>query len=130
MHPIRQACVQQQRRVRRHAENSDPYAFFNLLTGPELLGEIESLLPEHRERLFPPTETLSMFLTQALSADRSCQKAVNDTAVRRWSGGLPLCSTHTGGYCQARQRLPMTMVSTLTQHTGRLIAARAPAAWY
>ena len=130
MHPIRQACVQQQRRVRRHAENSDPYAFFNLLTGPELLGEVESLLPEHRERLFPPTETLSMFLTQALSADRSCQKAVNDTAVRRWSGGLPLCSTHTGGYCQARQRLPMTMVSTLTQHTGRLIAARTPAAWY
>ena len=129
MNPIRHACAQQQRRVRRHAENSDPYAFFNLLTGPELLGEVESLLPEHRERLFPPTETLSMFLTQALSADRSCQKAVNDTAVRRWSGGLPLCSTHTGGYCRARQRLPMVMVSALTQHTGRLMAARTPVSW-
>ena len=68
MHPIRRACAQQQHRVRSHVENSDPYAFFNLLTGPELLGEVESLLPEHRERLFPPTETLSMFLAQALSA--------------------------------------------------------------
>ena len=130
MHPIRRACVQQQRRVRSHADTRDAYTFFNLLTGPALLGEVEALLPEHRERLFPPTETLSMFLAQALSADRSCQNVVNDAAVRRWSGGLPRCSTHTGGYCRARHRLPTTMVSALTQHTGRLIAARAPASWY
>jgi hypothetical protein len=39
---------------------------FNPLTGPRLLDEVEALLPEHRERLFPPTETLSMFLAQAL----------------------------------------------------------------
>ena len=114
MHPKRRACARQQRRVRSHARNSDPYTFFNLLTGPELLGEVEALVPEHRERLFPPIETLSMFLAHALSADRSCQKAVNDTAVQRWSGGLPRCSTHTGGYCRARQRLPMDLVSTLT----------------
>ena len=129
MHPNRQSSVQQQR-VRSHVKSSDSYAFFNALTGPELLDEVESLLPEHRERLFPPTETLSMFLAQALSADRSCQKAVNDTAVQRWSGGLPPCSTHTGGYCHARQRLPMDMVSTLTKHTGQLIAARTPATWH
>jgi hypothetical protein len=129
MNPSRLARAPQQRRVRGHVESSDPYAFFNLLTGPELLGEVESLLPEHRERRFPPTETLSMFLAQALSADRSCQKAVNDTAVRRWSDGLPLCSTQTGGFCRARQRLPMAMVSALTQHTGRLMAARTPVSW-
>jgi len=129
MNPIRHARAQQQRRVHSQIDNSPPYAFFNLLTGPELLGEVESLLPEHRERLFPPTETLSMFLAQALSADRSCQKAVNDTAVQRWSSGLPRCSTHTGGYCRARQRLPLAMISALTQYTGRLIAARTPATW-
>ena len=129
MNPNRHACAPQQRRVRRHAENSEPYTFFNLLTSPALLDEVESLLPEHRERLFPPTETLSMYLAQALNADRSCQKAVNDTAVRRWSGGLPLCSTRTGGYCRARQRLAVAMVSALTQHTGRLMAAHTPASW-
>lgn len=129
MHPKHRAYALQQRRVRSHARTSDPYTFFNLLTGPELLGEVEALVPEHRERLFPPTETLSMFLAQALSADRSCQKAVNDTAVQRGSGGRPRCSTHTGGYCRARQRLPVDLVSTLTRHTGRLIAARTPASW-
>jgi len=129
MNPIRHARTQQQRRVHSQIDNSRPYAFFNLLTGPELLGEVEALLPEHRERLFPPTETLSMFLAQALNADRSCQKAVNDTAMQRWSSGLPLCSTHTGGYCRARQRLPLAMIRALTQHTGRLIAARTPVSW-
>ena len=36
--------------------------FFNLLTAPELLQMTESLLPEHRERLYPPTLALSMFM--------------------------------------------------------------------
>jgi hypothetical protein len=41
------------------------------------LEKTEALLPEHREREYPPTVVLTMFLKQALSADRSCQKAVN-----------------------------------------------------
>jgi len=81
MHPNQRICLHQQQRVRQHAANSDAYAFFNLLTGPDLLDPVESLLPEHRERLFPPTETLSMFLAQAMSADRSCQQAVDEAAI-------------------------------------------------
>lgn len=130
MHPKRNAQSQQQNRVRGHARNSDAYAFFNLLTGPELFDQVESVLPAHRERLFPPTETLAMFLAQALGADGSCQKAVNDTAIRRLAGGLPLCSTHTGAYCRARQRLPMEMVCTLARYTGRWVTAHAPAPWH
>jgi hypothetical protein len=82
--------------IQRRAQQSDSYAFFNLLTAPQWLDRVEALLPEHRERLFPPTETLSMFLAQALSADRSCQAAVDEAAVKRLTGGLPVCSTHTG----------------------------------
>ena len=113
MHVNHNARTSQQHRVHKQASNSDAYAFFNLLTGEQLLGKVESLLPDHRERLFPPTETLSMFMAQALSADRSCQKAVNELAVKRLAGGLPQCSTHTGAYCRARARLPLEMVSAL-----------------
>lgn len=129
MHSKRSPCVQQQRRIRRRVHSSDAYAFFNLLTRPELLGEVESLLPPHRKRLFPPTETLSMFLSQALSADRSCQKAVNDRAITRVGRGLPRCSTHTGAYCRARQRLPTEVISPLVRQTGRRITAQAPEPW-
>lgn len=129
MHRTHHTATLQQKRIRQHAAKSDSFRFFNLLTGPELLDQVESLLPEHRERLFPPTETLSMFLAQALSADRSCQRIVNEAAVKRLTGGLPICSTHTGAYCRARVRLPMEMVSTLACHAGRLISEPIPETW-
>jgi len=128
MHPSLSARTVQ-RRVGQHGRNNDAYAWFNLLTGPEMFEEVESLLPVHRERLFAPTETLSMFLSQALSADRSCQNAVNEAAVRRARGALPRCSTHTGAYCRARQRLPLEMVRTLARHSAREVAARAAQPW-
>ena len=83
MHRKLSVRAQQHRRVRDQAESSDAYAFFDLLTRAALLSTVRSLLPAHRERLFPPTATLSMFLAQALNADRSCQKAVNEVAVKR-----------------------------------------------
>jgi hypothetical protein len=101
-----------------------------MLTSPELLDQVEVLLPDHRERLYPPTETLSMFLAQALSTDRSCQRAVNDAAIKRLAGGLTPCSTHTGAYCRARQRLPVEMVSTLVRQSGQLMAGTARDAWH
>lgn len=119
-----------QQRIQSVAKNSDSYRFFNLLTGPEILSKVEESLPEvYRERQFPPTETLSMFLAQAMSEDRSCQKAVNDAAIKRIVGGLTPCSTTTGGYCLARQRLPLEMVSTLVRYTGERMNAQVPAQW-
>lgn len=118
-----------QQRIHRCRQSSTSYRFFNLLTSEEMLDEVESLLPDHRERLFPPTETLSMFLAQALDQDRSCQKAVNDSAVNRAVGGLPRCSTLTGGYCRARKRLPLEMVSRLTRFSGQLIEQQLPHRW-
>ena len=130
MHPNPKVCAQQQHRVRKQVRDNDAYSFFNLLTGPDLLNDVEALLPEHRERLFPPTETLSMFVAQALSADRSCQKAVNDTAIKRVAGRLPQCSTYTGGYCHARKRLPMPMVRALARISGQRVMAHASHSWH
>ncbi len=105
----------------RKRHESDCLSTFNLLTNDLLFDEVEKLLPNHRERLFPPTETLAMFVTQALSADRSCQHVVNQAAVQRLVTGLPACSTHTGGYCKARQRLPTEMIRDLTRFVGSQI---------
>lgn len=128
MHRKQNVRVQQQ--VRRCANQSQPCTFFNLLTGPELLDTVESLLPAHRERLYPPTETLSMFLSQALNADRSCQHVVNAAAVQRNAIGLAPGSIFTGSYCKARQRLPLTMVEGLGRFVGHRLADQAPASWH
>jgi len=80
-HTVGSARIQQ-RFIQSQRIESDCQSTFNLLTSDILLDEVKKRLPEHRERLFPPTETLAMFVAQALSADRSCQDAVNQTDVQ------------------------------------------------
>jgi len=130
MHPSQRPATPQQQRVCHYVCNTDSYAMFNLLTGPQLFDRVEELLPEHRERLFPPTETLSMFLAQSLSADGSCQQVVNDAMVKRMISGLKPGKTNTGGYCKARVRLPLTMVSTLALQAGELVAEGTASWWH
>ena len=125
----RNVLHQRQTRIERQARTTQTVEFFNVLTSPELLQMTEALLPEHRERLYPPTVALSMFMRQVLEADGSCQKAVNGWAAQRAADGLTACSVRTGGYCRARQRLPLQMVSTLTRETGRLLSEKALTQW-
>ena len=70
-------------------DRSEVVEFFNVLTtSPELLETTAALLPEHRERLYPPTVALSMFMRQVLETEGSCQKAVNGWAAQRVADGL------------------------------------------
>ena len=125
----RSALHQRRSSIGRRARATQAVEFFNVLTSPELLATTEALLPEHRERLYPPTVTLSMFMRQVLEADGSCQKAVNGWAAQRAADGLSACSVRTGGYCRARQRLPLEMVGALTRQTGQLLSQKALTQW-
>ena len=60
---------QHRKEIGRRARRTDAVEFFNVLTSPELLELTEAHLPEHRELLYPPTVTLSMFMMQALNED-------------------------------------------------------------
>lgn len=123
-------ALQQQKQIQRRAGEADSCAFFNVLTSSQLLDGIDPLLPEYRERLFPPTQTLSMFLAQALSSDGSCQQAVDDALVKRIIDGLGRYSASTSAYCQARARLPTAVISTLARQAGGMIGASAPTGWH
>ena len=120
---------QHREQIRRRAERSTDVEFFNLLTGSQLLEITESLLPDHRERLYPPTVTLAMFIKQVLDQDGSCQQAVNSWAAQRIAEGLSPRSVRTGGYCRARQRLPLAMIVTLARYSGELLAGHAQPDW-
>jgi len=126
---VQSALHQRRSKIKCLAKSTEAVEFFNVLTSPELLDATEALLPEHRERPYPPTVTLAMFMRQALEADGSCQKAVNGWAAQRAADGLSACSVRTGGYCRARQRLPLEMVSALTRQTGQLLSHKALARW-
>lgn len=120
---------QRRARIRQQVQKTEAVDFFNILTGSQLLETTEALLPEHRERLYPPTVTLSMFMRQTLQADGSCQRAVNGWAAQRAAEGLSACSTRTGAYCKARQRLPVEMVMALSRQTAELLSDKALKPW-
>jgi len=83
MNPKRQAAFHQQQRARYHASTLDAHALLELLNDPALSDQVEAALPAYRHRQFPPLQTLSLFMGQTLSADHSCQKAVNELAGRQ-----------------------------------------------
>ena len=119
-HNFNRRSAQQQRCLAKQAQKVDANHFFNLLTDPRMLDMVEAQLPEHRERQFPPTVTLAMFLGQVMSADGSCQNAVNGALVARLLADMNPGSASTSGYCQARQRLPQEMVGMLARQCGAL----------
>ena len=125
----RSALHQRRGQIARRLRSVEAVEYFNMLTSPELLETTETVLPQHRERLYPPTVTLSMFMRQVMEADGSCQKAVNGWSAQRARDGLSRCSVRTGAYCRARQRLPLEMVQTLARRTGRLLGEDAPRRW-
>jgi hypothetical protein len=117
----------QQVRVQHYMRTNDVCNFVTLLNSPELLEA--TTRPHERIRLFPATETLSMFMMQAMKPDRSCQGIVNDAAIKRQLSGLSPSSTNTGAYCNARLRLPLNMVTGLVRKTGKLISEKSAVGW-
>ena len=127
--PTVRAARRQRRALADQRRDSNSHVFFDLLTRPELLDTVEALLPEHRERRFPPTRTLSLFLAQAMSDDGSCQRVLNELAVRCIAADTPPPSPSTGSYCQARGRLPLELPRTLCRHVGQALSEAAPRRW-
>lgn len=129
MNPNCRSSRPQRHRIRQRSRAIHSYDFFNVLTDPDLLDVVDQQLPAHRERLFPPTTTLSLFMAQTLNADASCQATMDRHVVERIANDLSPCSTATGAYCKARQRLPLTLVRSLLQHTGNGLVGQGAAAW-
>lgn len=82
-----------------------------------------------RDRLFSPLVTLWVFLSQVIDPDHSCRAAVARFWAWRAARKLPPCSTDTGAYCKARQRLPEGVLAQLTRSTGRQTQDQAPSNW-
>ena len=118
-----------QHQIKQYGKDLHAVVFFNVLSSPQFLNEVDALLPEHRERHYPPAVTLSMFIKQALEDDRSLQKAVDDWAIQRAIDGLDAISTSTAAYCKARQRIPLETVRKLMRLLGNQLSARALASW-
>jgi hypothetical protein len=81
------------------------------------------------DRIYSPLITLWVFLSQVLSQDHSCRAAVARLIARRVSRGQCPCSAETGGYCQARKRLPEEFFAEVARQTGGALENSAKEQW-
>lgn len=65
----------------------------------------------NRNRIYTQQKTLSMFVSQSINQDGSCQNAVNKLALNRNAK----TSISTSGYCKARNRLSASIIKNLTK---------------
>jgi hypothetical protein len=73
------------------------------------------------QRLLPPLVVLWLMLYQRLQADHSCDAAVSAFVSSGWSQVGWQSSESSSAYCQARQRLPLSVVAhSLTHAAGCL----------
>ena len=96
-------------------------------------GEIANIVATHvqdfRERIYPPLDTLRLFIGQVWSADRACQDVVGRRLSERVAQGKSESTLNTGSYCEARARLRIEVPMTLGIKIGERLESMAPRAW-
>ena len=106
-------------RARARAADGEGLPFSHLLDRRE----VDQVFATHgvgwRGGVFTPLVTLYAFLGQVLEADGSCRATVARVLAWLIGRGAPACSARTGGYCQARARLPEAAPHALMQRVGR-----------
>jgi hypothetical protein len=125
MNHIKKTIKSQQNRITKKMKSEGTNGFYSLLAQDSIQKIMQQDLPNYRNRLYNPLQTLSMFLTQALDEDSSCQNVVNTVALNTNKD----ISITTGGYCRARQRLHVKMVKNLTKQTSKDGLVKVPKRW-
>ena len=118
--------ISQQARTIRE-ELSEEFGFRDHLPIELIQDALDELNIEWRDCVYTPTVTLWTFLTQVLSADHSCQNAVNKLLVFLLTSGEKPCSPNTGPYCKARDRLSEEFVARLAREVGGRLHENTPA---
>jgi len=78
-----------------------------------------------RNRIYTPAQTLSMFVSQAINQDGSCQNIVDNLALNR---DKDICIS-TSGYCKARTRLSLIAISNITKDIAQQDEERVDSRW-
>ena len=115
--------------LRQQFDQEEGLPFLELLSRTTVEAACRQLNHRWRDRIYTPWITLGIFLSQILSADQSCDQAVD--RFQKWLNdhNLPKVATDTTSYCGARQRLPEDLAWDLVRQTGRFIHQTAKESW-
>ncbi len=72
-----------------------------------------------RRRFFSKENTFWAFFSQVLDADGGCKEVVRKLQALSAMKSIPLPSSSTAAYCQARKKLDLPSLTTILQHTSK-----------
>lgn len=84
---------------------------------------------DRRCRLFPFEMTFWLFLAQCLSPRTSCADAVGNAVATLVGAGRKIPCLNTSAYCQARRRLPDSMIRAILQQVRQALRQRTRRTW-
>ena len=114
---------------RRQFLQGDAGVFDQVLDEQAMAVVVRERLQPYRERIYPPLDTLRLFVGQVLSADRACQDVVGRRLSERIAQGQSISALSTGSYCDARARLPLALPMQLGVMIGARLESMAPSSW-
>jgi Transposase DDE domain len=115
--------------VRARFAQNEGLPFTNVLTEASILEVLNDHGVKFRDRMFDPVTTIWGFLSQVLNDDHSCRDAVSRVIAHRVANGKAVCSPNTASYCNARSRLPTSVLSTLATRTAGELQKTIPDQW-
>jgi hypothetical protein len=115
--------------LKRQFLQGDAGVFDQALGGHEVAAMVNALMPPNRERIYPPLDTLRLFVGKVLSSDRACQDVVGRRLSERIAQGQSMSALNTSAYCDARQRLPISLPKTLSVSLAERLESITPSAW-
>jgi len=115
--------------LRRQFLQEGDLPFTDVLSEKAIAPALDCIETCWNDRIYTPLITLWVFLGQVISADHSCRSAVARLIAHRLSHGLGACSSRTGAYCQARDRLSETFFAAVTCLVGRALESKVDPKW-
>lgn len=107
----------------------DELPFAEVLPAATVIEALRTLGVVFYESMYNPVAVVWLFLGQVIHADPSLAVAVENFLAWRVGQGLSPCSTDTGAYSRARQRIRESLLPLLTRQTGRETDRAAPDDW-
>ncbi|HWE38860.1 MAG TPA: IS4 family transposase [Isosphaeraceae bacterium] len=108
---------------------SDVLPFHGLLDADMVTSALAEEGVRFHKCIYTPLITLCVSLSQVLDPDHSCRGAVARLIAWLSINGRTPCAPETGTYCDARQRLPLGVVTRLVRRTAQAIDEGAAADW-
>ena len=115
--------------VRDRFARNEGLPFADILTETNIKDVLNAHGVTYRDRVFSPVTTIWGFLSQVLNDDHSCRDAVSRIIAHRATNGKTVCSPNTASYCNARTRIPTSVLSTLARRTAEELQTSVADQW-